>query len=117
MSGSSCGAGVVRLETFSVRAKGAKLKPEKGVNFPGANLALPPLTKDDLAALDFVAEHADLVGFSFVQRPSDIALLDCELARRRPGLPPQPIVLKIETRLGVENLPQSPSGACGTRAS
>ena len=96
----------VRLEVFSVRAKGAKLKPEKGVNFPDADLNLPPLTQDDLAALDFAAEHADLIGFSFVQRPSDIALLDRELARRRPGLPPQPLVLKIETRLGVENLPQ-----------
>jgi pyruvate kinase len=105
----------VKLETFSVQAKGAKLKPEKGVNFPGTALSLPSLTKDDLIALDFVAEHADLVGFSFVQRPSDITLLDRELARRRPGLPPQPVVLKIETRLGVENLPQLIVQGAGAR--
>ncbi len=105
----------VRLEVGNVRAKGAKLRPEKGVNFPGTELLLPPLTGDDLEALDFVAEHADLVGFSFVQRPSDIALLDRELARRRPGLPPQPVVLKIETRLGFDNLPQLIVQGAGTR--
>ena len=107
--------GAVKLETFSVRAKGAKLKPEKGVNFPGVDLALPPLGKADLAALDFIAEHADLVGFSFVQRPSDLDLLDRELGKRRKGLPPQPVVLKIETRLAVENLPQLIVKGAGAR--
>jgi pyruvate kinase len=98
--------GKVELRLFRVRAKGARIRPEKGVNFPNTELLLPPLTDDDMPALDFVAEHADLVGFSFVQRPSDVDLLDRELSRRRPGRPPQAIVLKIETRLGVRNLPQ-----------
>ena len=99
-------SGAARLEVFSVRAKGARLKAEKGVNFPNTDLLLPPITKDDLAALDFVAQHADIVGFSFVQRPSDMVLLERELNSRRSGRPPQPVVLKIETRLGVENLPE-----------
>ena len=98
--------GAANLKVFRVPAKGARLKVEKGVNFPNAELQLPPLGKDDLAALDFVAEHADLIGFSFVQRPADVGLLDRELVSRRAGRPPQPIVLKIETRLGVQNLPQ-----------
>jgi pyruvate kinase len=108
-------SGVVNLKVFRVPAKGARLKPQKGVNFPNAELQLPPLGKDDLAALDFVAEHADLIGFSFVQRPADVALLDRELISRRPGRPPQPIVLKIETRLGVQNLPQLIVEAAGRR--
>ena len=108
-------SGVVNLKVFRVPAKGARLKPQKGVNFPNAELHLPPLGKDDLAALDFVAEHADLIGFSFVQRPADVALLDRELISRRPGRPPQPIVLKIETRLGVQNLPQLIVEAAGRR--
>ena len=34
-------------------------------------------------ALDFVAAHADLIGFSFVQHPPDMALLDRELSQLR----------------------------------
>jgi pyruvate kinase len=98
--------GRVRLEVFHARAKGARLRPERGVNFPNTELHLPALTKDDLGVLDFVVENADLVGFSFVQRPLDVALLERELTRRSHGRPPQPVVLKIETVLAVENLPQ-----------
>ena len=58
--------GKVKLTVYRVPDGGARLKPEKGVNFPKTELHLPPLTKDDFVALDFVAEHADLVGFSFV---------------------------------------------------
>jgi pyruvate kinase len=76
------------------------------VNFPSTELALDALGAADLETLDFVAAHADLVGFSFVQRPSDILALDRELAKRRKDKPPQPVVLKIETRTAVENLPQ-----------
>ena len=107
--------GEVKLTVHRVPAGGARLKPEKGVNFPKTELHLPPLTKDDLLALDFVAEHADLVGFSFVQRSSDVALLDRELIRRRPDGPLLPIMLKIETRLGVRNLPQLIVEAAGRR--
>ena len=32
-----------------------------------ADLQLDPLTADDFFELDFVAQHADLIGFSFVQ--------------------------------------------------
>lgn len=87
-------------------AKGARLKSGKGVNFPGTPLNLPPLTEKDLADLDFVARHADVVGYSFVQRPADIAWLQRELARRRGPRPPLPLVIKIETRLGLRNLPE-----------
>jgi pyruvate kinase len=103
------------LEVIGARAKGERLKPEKGLNFPSTELRLPPLTADDLAALDFVAEHADLVGFSFVQRPSDIVLLERELAARRGTRERQPIVLKIETPLAVKNLPQLIVQCAGTR--
>ncbi len=94
------------IEVFSARSKGERLKPEKGLNFPTTELKLAPLTTKDFADLDFVAEYADLVGFSFVQRPSDIELLQDHLAARRGGRPPQPLVLKIETPLAVHNLPR-----------
>jgi pyruvate kinase len=94
------------LEVTHAREKGKRLKPEKGLNLPGVAVPIPPLTEKDLADLDHVARLADAVGFSFVQRPEDVALLSRELDARRPGLPKLPIVLKIETALAVRNLPR-----------
>lgn len=85
--------------------EGQPLQKEKGINFPGTALQLSPLTADDLTNLDFVTAHADIVSYSFVQRPSDIALLQGELAKRRGDRPPMPIVAKIETQLAFDNLP------------
>ncbi len=94
----------VQLKIFSAQQKGARLSVGKGVNFPETALELPPLTTKDLLDLDFVARHADMVGFSFVQRPADIAWLQRELAARRRKK--TPLVIKIETRLAVRNLPE-----------
>jgi pyruvate kinase len=85
---------------------GQPLDPEKGINFPKTDLVVRPLTDDDLSALDFAAQHADIISYSFVQRPADIALLQSEILSRRPDGPPMPIVAKIETRLAVANLPE-----------
>ena len=61
------------------------------VRVVSVSLAIAPLTPKDLADLDFVAAHADCVGYSFVQRP---------------GRPMLPVVLKVETSLAVSNLPR-----------
>lgn len=104
----------VHIRIQRVPEKGAKLKPEKGLNFPGTVLDLPPLGEDDLAALDFVAHHADLVGYSFVQSREDVALLQDELARRRPtDWQRLGIVAKIETPKAVANLPLIIAQAAG----
>ncbi len=85
---------------------GQPLETQKGINFPGTPIEVSPLTADDLNDLDFVAANADMVGYSFVQRPGDVALLQGELAKRRAGRPPIGIVAKIETQLGFSNLPE-----------
>lgn len=85
--------------------EGQPLQKEKGINFPGTSLRLSPLTPDDLKTLDFVTEHADIVSYSFVQKAKDIALLQSEILKRRPGRAPMPIVAKIETQLAFDNLP------------
>lgn len=103
------------VEIVGARRKGGKLKLEKGVNFPGAPLDLPPLSEDDLAALPVVAECADMIGFSFVQRPRDIVALDRALAAARPGGGAIPLVLKIETLEAVRNLPRLIVQAGGSR--
>jgi pyruvate kinase len=85
---------------------GEPLRSGKGINFPGTALSIDALTEQDLSDLDFIAENADIVSYSFVQRPEDIARLQAELETRRPGLAPLPIVAKIETKLAFANLPE-----------
>ena len=103
------------VEVAGARAKGERLRLEKGVNFPGTPLDLPALSADDLAALPAVAKHADIVGFSFVQRPADIVDLDRAIESVRPSRSAMPLVLKIETPEAVRNLPSLIVQAAGTR--
>lgn len=100
------GKGYAELEICAARAKGISLKPDKGVSFPPLGRGLPVLTDKDFRDLDFIAVHADLVGFSFVRRPEDVELLQAHLSARRGDAPPQALVLKIETPLAVANLPR-----------
>lgn len=95
----------VMLRITHANLKGNKIPHEKGLNFPDTDLFLSPLTEKDLQDLDFVAVHADMVGYSFVQQPADIELLQWELQRRHPTNPPG-IVAKIETSQAVHNLPE-----------
>ena len=95
------------LQVTYTRAKGARLRPEKGLNFPDSNLRLSPLTAKDRADLDFVIAHADMVGYSFVQAAADIVLLQEEMqARDRNRARELAIVAKIETPKAVKNLPE-----------
>lgn len=82
---------------------GAKLRAEKGINLPDTELHLPAIGPDDEAALAFAATHADLVGLSFVQRPSDVTDLQERLAAL--GGADVGIVLKIETQKAFSRLP------------
>lgn len=100
------GAGRAVLDVTQAPAKGAKLKPEKGVNLPGVDIDIPALTGADLAALDFAAEHADLIGLSFVQDVQDIRQFAAELSARRGDRPLPGVILKIETQKAVRNLPR-----------
>jgi len=59
---------------------GVTLRSDKGINLPDTDLDLPALTPADLQTLDFAARHADIIGLSFVRKPSDVELLDEELA-------------------------------------
>ena len=99
-------AGRAEIEIYAAREKGVRLKSGRGVNFPSTELDLPPLTSKDFRDLDFIAEHADLIGFSFVQRVDDIELLQDHLVARAPKRDPHGLVLKIETPLAVRNLPR-----------
>ena len=105
------------LQVTHARPKGSKLRPEKGLNFPNTVLQLSPLTEKDLSDLDFVAAHADIIGYSFVQRSADLDRLQQELAQRCDALGPRPaIVAKIETAVAVANLPELIVHAAGKQS-
>ena len=100
-----CRPGSILVRVQRAQPKGFKMKPERGLLFPRADLHLDPLTANDLSDLDFVATNADMIGFSFVQRADDITCLQEELAKRRNDWRRVGIVAKIETAQAVSNLP------------
>jgi pyruvate kinase len=101
------------LRVTQASAKGSKLKPEKGINFPDTELNLPALTDQDIKDLDFVAHHADIINYSFVQDANDVVLLQEALAQRLNNPHKIAIVAKIETRRAVRNLPEIMVQAAG----
>jgi pyruvate kinase len=107
----------ILLQVTHASPKGVKLRPEKGLNFPNTVLPLCPLTEKDLTDLDFIATHADIIGYSFVQRLSDIELLQQELLKRSEGVLVLPaIVAKIETAIAITNLPELMIHAAGKQS-
>jgi pyruvate kinase len=91
------------VEITRAQPNGSKLRADKGINLPDSHLRLPALTAKDRVDLDFVAQHADLVGYSFVHTVDDVTKLQQLLAERRSD--PPGIVLKIEMRSAFEHLP------------
>lgn len=96
------GSVVVRIT--HARPGGSKLRADRGINFPDSPLQIAAVTAADREVLRFVAEHADLVGLSFVNRVEDVrdlvAALSALGAAERVG-----VLLKIETQRAFENLP------------
>ncbi len=99
------------LRVTEAKTGGVRIQSDKGINFPGADLNLPPLTQKDLTDLDFVCEHADLVGYSFVETLAGMESLMSELAKRKAT--ELPIIAKIETNRAVKNLPDIILGTIG----
>ena len=99
------------LRITVANASGVPIKSDKGINFPEATFNLPPLTQKDLTDLDFVCEHADLVGFSFVETLAGMEQLMAELAKRNAS--ELPVIAKIETNRAVKNLPDIILGTIG----
>jgi pyruvate kinase len=99
----------LELVVEQVSVKGERIRPEKGINFPDTPFDLPALTEADLNDLDFVARHADIVAYSFVQTREDVERLLSQLDERLPDPARRAnmaIVLKIEKPKAVANLPE-----------
>jgi pyruvate kinase len=94
-----------RIEVSITYAKeeGAKLKADKGINLPESKLSISGLTEKDKEDLKFVAKFADVVNVSFVNNAQDVFELLAELNKL--NAEHLGIILKIETKSGVKNLP------------
>ncbi len=53
------------VEITQARPEGERLGTEKGINLPETHIDIAALTPEDLEALKFIVQHADLVGYSF----------------------------------------------------
>ncbi|HEX6044521.1 MAG TPA: pyruvate kinase [Pyrinomonadaceae bacterium] len=93
---------VIDVKITHAQPSGSKLRGDKGINLPDSNLTLPALTEKDLEDLKFIAQHADLVGYSFVRNADDVKELQNSLAEV--GGTHLGIILKIETRRAFEQL-------------
>ena len=91
------------VEIVNARQKGSKLRADKGINFPNSKLDIKGLTAKDKKDLVFVAQNADTVNVSFVNRKQDVRDLMAELEKLNTpkGFG---IILKIETQSGFNNL-------------
>lgn len=94
----------ILIEITEARDTGEKLLADKGINLPDTKLEMSGLTVNDIAHLEFVVRHADIVGLSFVHHPADVELLQEHL--RQLGAQKLGIVIKIETRAAFEQLPE-----------
>ncbi|MGK2936235.1 MAG: pyruvate kinase [Solirubrobacteraceae bacterium] len=81
----------------------AKLRANKGINFPDTDLSDAAMPDEDFALLEVVAQQADIAGLSFISRPEDVRAARATLdgyGGEHVGL-----MLKIETAQGFERLP------------
>ncbi len=83
---------------------GAKLREEKGINFPDTDLGLGAMTDKDLVDLREVVRYSDIVALSFLRTEQDVQRLQDEMRRLEAGQ--LGILLKIENALAFRNLPR-----------
>jgi pyruvate kinase len=97
------------LQVNRLGPRGARIKEAKGLNFPETRLDLPALSDQDMQDLQFVCQHADMVGLSFAERAEDVLYLHEQLKLH--GADDVPVIAKIETARAVRNLPDIISGS------
>ena len=92
--------------------RGGTLRDKKGVNLPGTELALNAMSEDNQEDLIFAARNEfDYIAASFVQTAEDVTSIRRLLREHGAQIP---IIAKIETKAGVENLDAIVEVANGT---
>jgi len=96
--------GEIDLRIVTASPRGAKLRAEKGINLPEADLHLEAVTDEDLPLLRVAAAHADMVALSFLRHERDVDVMQ-EYLRSVDG-PDLGLILKIETGAAFSRLPE-----------
>jgi pyruvate kinase len=83
------------------------LKPNKGVNLPGATIKIAGFTEKDRQDLAFGLElGVDAVAVSFVRTPDDIRQVRAAIQELAPHRKSMPVIAKLERPEALENLEQ-----------
>ena len=96
--------GEIDLRIVTASPRGTKLRAEKGINMPEAELPADAVTDADLPLLRVAAAHADMVALSFLRHERDVDTLQEYL--RSVGAQGLGLVLKIETGAAFSRLPE-----------
>jgi pyruvate kinase len=99
-----CDGELINVQITHTGPNGAKLRAEKGINFPDSDLETNALTSKDLDDLAQVCRYVDMVALSFLRGPEDVERLHDELYRL--NCSHLGVVLKIENRKAFKNLPR-----------
>ncbi|WP_022882473.1 pyruvate kinase [Gryllotalpicola ginsengisoli] len=99
------GDGELTVRVTFAKPGGAKLRSEKGVNFPDTVLDVSALTDQDVEDLRFVVANAAIVELSFVRSAADVERLLHALDELEASAD-LGVVLKIETVAGFAAMPQ-----------
>ena len=96
--------GEIDLRIVTASERGSKLRAEKGINMPEADLPVDAVTDADVPLLRVAAAHADMVAMSFLRHESDVDTMR-EYLRSVAG-EDLGLVLKIETGAAFGRLPE-----------
>ena len=96
--------GEIDLRIVRASERGSKLRAEKGINMPEADLPVDAVTDADLPLLRVAAAHADMVAVSFLRDESDVDTTQEYL--RSVGAQDLGLILKIETGSAFAHLPE-----------
>lgn len=108
--------GLICKVTKTSKAKGIKIKTEKGINFPELDINLNVLTEKDMTDLDFASEHADIIAFSFIKSADDMKYIESTLKEKLPAdKQNMPIIAKIETTEAIGEIPNIIAEAASAR--
>lgn len=81
---------------------GGEIRSTRGVNIPGAEVDLPPMTEKDIRDIRFGCEHdVDLIAASFIRSADHVIAIKKLLEEE--GKPDIAVIAKIENRQGVQN--------------
>lgn len=95
------------LKVEKVKGNSVRIKAEKGLNFPKTDFEIDIMTEKDHHDIKIAAEHADVIGCSFVRNPQDIVEIQNRLEEvLKDEAHKMPLMAKIETEQAVTNLPE-----------